>query len=127
MARLGLISLLLFATAAALRLPVQTRREALTAAASVTTLFSANAANAYGMAARPARDFSGVPQADSSFVDPTIAAADAAKEAADMKKAQSTASAKFGSTSDEPPKNKAQEKLAKAKAEAQARAQRTGY
>ena len=113
------------ASAAALQLPVvQTRREALISAASATVFLSADAAGAYGIQARPARDFSGVPVADSSFVDPAIEAAERAKEAAEKARSESSTSAKFGSASTEPPKNKAQEKLAKAKAEAQARAQR---
>ena len=81
------------------------------------------AAEAYGIQARPARDFSGAPKADESFVDPTLAAAARDTALREAAKAEKETSGRFGATL-EPPTNKAQEKLARAREEAKARARR---
>ena len=92
-------------------------------AAAGTLFASGDAVSAYGLQGRPARDFSGVPKAEGATADPTIEAAARQRASDEAAKKTLETSARFG-TQTEPPANKAQEKLAKAREQAQARAQR---
>ena len=123
------LAALRFAPSAATACSTTTRRELFSSvsvsAGAVVFSTRCSPAWAYGIQARPARDFSGTPADDEA-----VAAKAAFFEAearqrlseAEVKKAQAT-SARFGGVQD-PPANKAQEKLAKARTEEQARAQR---
>jgi hypothetical protein len=103
--------------------PLRTRRAFFSTAAIGTFFASARSAQGYGIQGRPARDFSGVPKADGdTAVDPTLVAADRTREARDSARKAQSNSARFG-VQQEPPQNKAQEKLAKAREQARARAQ----
>ena len=118
-----LLLFLCLTTSTALRLPNAATRRGVIASATACTLplFAGDAVWAYGIQARPAPDFSSIPKADESVIDPTFAAAARSREAnAEAKQAQEK-TARFGASA-EPPQNKAQEKLAKAREEAQARA-----
>ena len=81
--------------------------------------FTASRAEAYGFAARPARDFSGVAMSE-RVPDETDLRIAAAKEAAAAK----ATTGKFGSEPQATPTTPAQQKIAKAKADAMAKAQK---
>jgi len=96
--------------------PINVNRRAVIAGA----LSLPHTAHAYGLTSRPARDFSGMPNAEGRIIDPTFEneAKRVANEAA--AKTEKAALAKYGAAIT--PTNKAQEKLAKAREQAQARA-----
>ena len=112
--------LLLLPTVATLQPPIcahktlpLTRRALFSSLAASSASFTfAGSATAYGFATRPARESTGAAPLVEKEVKPT-GLDDAAK------------AARFGSVPQAPPANKAQEKLAKVKAEAAARAERS--
>ena len=103
-----------------------TRRALLsTFGASAAILTTSGAAEAYGIQARGPRDFSSLPENKDAVNAKIRIAAEAARVREEEATAQRAleASARFGAQL-APPANKAQEKLARARAEAEARAQR---